>query len=174
MKILTNMIACTAVLVATGAAAQPYPTKTIRMVVGFPPGGGTDVVARIIGAKLTEFWGQQVVVDNRSGATGTIGADIVAKSAPDGYSLIMGHVNSHAIAPSIFKKLPYDPPRDFAMVAYVGYVPNVLVVHPSIPAKTVKELITLAKSKPGALTFASSGSAARSTWRGRCSCSPPA
>ena len=127
------------------------------MVVGFPPGGGTDVVARIIGAKLGELWGQTVVVDNRAGATGTIGADIVAKSAPDGYTLIMGHVNSHGIAPNLFKKLPYDAQRDFAMVAYVGYVPNVLVVHPSIPAKNVKELIAIAKSRPGQLNYASSG-----------------
>jgi tripartite-type tricarboxylate transporter receptor subunit TctC len=115
------------------------------------------VVARIIGAKLGELWGQTVVVDNRAGATGTIGADIVAKSPPDGYTLIMGHVNSHGIAPNLFKKLPYDAQRDFAMVAYVGYVPNVLVVNPSIPAKNVKELIAIAKSRPGQLNYASSG-----------------
>jgi tripartite-type tricarboxylate transporter receptor subunit TctC len=125
--------------------------------VGFAPGGGTDLVARIIGAKMNESWGQQVLVDNRAGATGTIGADIVAKAPPDGYTLLMGHVNSHGIAPNIFKKLPYDAERDFAMVAYVGYVPNVLVIHPSIPARTVKELIAIAKAQPGALNYASSG-----------------
>src|SRR5918911_661619 len=143
--------ALTLALAATGAAAQPYPNKPVRMIVGFPPGGGTDVVARVIGAKLAEWWGQAVAVENRPGATGTIGADAVAKSAPDGYTLIMGHVNSHAIAPNLFSKLPYDAIGDFAAVAYVGYVPNVLAVHPSVPARTVKELIALAKAKPGQL-----------------------
>jgi len=146
-----------ATLVSLGAAAQTYPAKPIRMIVGFAPGGGTDVVARVISQKLSEWYGQQVIVENRAGATGTIGADVVAKSAPDGYTLIMGHVNSHAIAPSMFKKLPYDALRDFAPVAYVGYVPNVLVVHPSVPAKSMKELIALAKAKPGGLNYASSG-----------------
>ena len=149
------------VLLATGAwssaVAQQYPTKAVRIVVGFAPGGGTDIVARIIGAKLTELWGQGFIVDNRAGATGTIGADITAKSPPDGYTIMMGHVNSHGIAPNLFKKLPYDAQRDFAMVAHVGYVPNVLVVHPSIPAKTVAELVAIAKSKPGELNYASSG-----------------
>jgi len=144
-------------VVAAPVYAQQYPTRTIRLLVGFAPGGGTDVVARVIGAKLTESWGQQVVVDNRAGATGTIAADLVAKAAPDGYTLIMGHVNSHAIAPSVFRKLPYDSQKDFAMIAYVGYVPNVLVVHPSIPATSVKELVALAKARPGQLSFASSG-----------------
>jgi tripartite-type tricarboxylate transporter receptor subunit TctC len=140
-----------------GASAQQYPTKSVRMVVGFAPGGGTDIVARIIGAKLNEAWGQVFIIDNRAGAAGTIGADIVAKSAPDGYSLLMGHVNSHGISPNLYKKLPYDAQRDFAMVAYVGYVPNVLVVHPSIPAKNVAELVAIAKGKPNALNYASSG-----------------
>jgi tripartite-type tricarboxylate transporter receptor subunit TctC len=137
--------------------AQQYPAKPIRIVVGFAPGGGTDIVSRIIGQKMTESWGQPVLVDNRAGATGTIGADIVAKAAPDGYTLLMGHVNSHGIAPNLFKKLPYDAERDFSMVAYVGYVPNVFVIHPSIPAQNVKELIALAKAKPGTLNYASSG-----------------
>jgi len=99
-------IAALAALCASGAVAQPYPGKAIRIVVGFAPGGGTDIVARIIGAKLSETWKQPVLVDNRAGATGTIGADIVAKSPPDGYTLILGHVNSHGIAPNLFKKLP--------------------------------------------------------------------
>jgi tripartite-type tricarboxylate transporter receptor subunit TctC len=144
-------------LAAGSAGAQQYPSKAIRMVVCFAPGGGTDLVARIIGQKMTESWGQPVLVDNRAGATGTIGADIVAKAPADGYTLIMGHVNSHGIAPNLFKKLPYDAERDFQMVAYVGYVPNVLVIHPSIPAQNVKELIAIAKQKPGALNYASSG-----------------
>ncbi|HXU43360.1 MAG TPA: tripartite tricarboxylate transporter substrate binding protein [Burkholderiales bacterium] len=142
---------------SAGALAQAYPNKTVRMIVGFPPGGGTDVVARVIAAKLSEWWGQAVAVENRPGATGTIGADAVAKSAPDGYTLIMGHVNSHAIAPNLFAKLPYDAIKDFAAVSYVGYVPNVLAVHPSVPAKSVKELVALLKSKPGQLNYASSG-----------------
>ena len=161
MKTNTYILSAFALLagstVAPVCVAQQYPARTVRMVVGFPPGGGTDVVARIISAKLTETWGQTFVVDNRGGAAGTIGADIVAKSPPDGHTLIMGHVNSHGIAPNLYKKLPYDPARDFAMVAYVGYVPNVLVVHPSIPAKTVQDLVALAKAKPGSLSYASSG-----------------
>ncbi len=144
-------------LIPGAVLAQQYPAKPIRMVVGFAPGGGTDLVARIIGGKMSESWGQPVLVDNRAGATGTIGADIVGKAPADGYTLLMGHVNSHGIAPHIFKKLPYDAERDFAMVSYVGYVPNVLVVHPSIPAHNVKELIALAKAKPGSLNYASSG-----------------
>jgi tripartite-type tricarboxylate transporter receptor subunit TctC len=144
-------------IAASGAGAQTYPSKPVRMIVGFPPGGGTDVVARVISQKLSEWWGQAVTVENRAGATGTIGADLVAKSAPDGYTLIMGHVNSHAIAPNLFAKLPYDPIRDFAGVAYVGYVPNVLAIHPSVNAKSVKELVALARSQPGKMNYASSG-----------------
>ena len=157
MKLVRLAAAAALSLFALGAGAQGYPNKPERMIVGFPPGGGTDVVARVIGAKLSEWWGQAVAVENRPGATGTIGADFVAKSAPDGYTLIMGHVNSHAIAPNLFAKLPYDPIKDFAAVSYVGYVPNVLAVHPSVPARSVKELVALLKSKPGQLNYASSG-----------------
>ena len=148
--------ALSAVLVAPSAFAQSYPTKPIRMIVGFPPGGGTDVVARVIAQKLSEWYGQTVVVENRAGATGTIGADVLAKSTPDGYTLMMGHANSHAIAPNLMK-LPYDPIKDFAPVSYVGYVPNVLSLHPSVPAKNMKELVTLLKNNPGKYTYASSG-----------------
>jgi tripartite-type tricarboxylate transporter receptor subunit TctC len=161
MKLLRWTVAAafaTAFAVAAGAAAaQGYPNKPLRMIVGFPPGGGTDIVARVISAKLSEWYGQAVLVENRPGATGTIGADAVAKSPPDGYTLIMGHVNSHGIAPNLFAKLPYDAIKDFAAVAYVGYVPNVLAVHPSVQAKNVKELVALAKSKPGGMNYASSG-----------------
>ena len=151
-------IAVIALSLAAGTSfAQQYPTKPIRLLVGFAPGGGTDIVARVIGQKLSEWWGQQVIVENRAGATGTIAADFVSKAAPDGYTLLMGHVNSNAIAPTIFKKLPYDAIKDFASVTYVGYVPNVLTVHPSLPVKSVKELVALAKSRPGELTCASSG-----------------
>jgi tripartite-type tricarboxylate transporter receptor subunit TctC len=152
------LIALVAASLFGGAAiAQSYPGKPVRMVVGFPPGGGTDVVARVISQKLSEWYGQPVVVENRPGATGTIGADVIAKSAPDGYNLLMGHVNSHGIAPNLFSKLPYDPIKDFAAVAYVGYVPNVLAVHPSVPARSVRELVELAKGKPGQMNYASSG-----------------
>jgi tripartite-type tricarboxylate transporter receptor subunit TctC len=137
--------------------AQAYPSKPVRMLVGFAPGGGTDLMARVIGQKISEFWSQQVMVENRAGATGVIAADITAKSSPDGYTLLMGHVNSNAIAPRLFQKMPYDPLKDFVPVVYVGYVPNILAVHPSLAAKTVQELIVLAKAKPGQLTFASSG-----------------
>jgi len=154
-----SRLAVTALAVAccAHAHAQSYPAKPVRLIVGFAPGGGTDILARALGAKLTEFWGQQVVVENRPGATGTIGADFVAKAPADGYTLLLGSVNSNAIAPSIFAKLPYDPLKDFAGVAYVGYNINTLVVHPSIPARTVQELIALARSKPGQLTSASAG-----------------
>jgi tripartite-type tricarboxylate transporter receptor subunit TctC len=157
MKIVRLAAAAAFAVFSAGAFAQAYPNKTVRMIVGFPPGGGTDIVARVIGAKLSEWWGQAVAVENRPGATGTIGADAVAKSVPDGYTLIMGHVNSHAIAPNLFSKLPYDAIKDFSAVSYVGYVPNVLAVHPSVPAKSVKELVALLKSKPGQLNYASSG-----------------
>jgi len=151
-------IAVIALSLAAGTSfAQQYPTKPIRLLVGFAPGGGTDIVARVIGQKLSEWWGQQVIVENRAGATGTIAADFVSKAGADGYTLLMGHVNSNAIAPTIFKKLPYDAIKDFASVTYVGYVPNVLTVHPSLPVKSVKELVALAKSRPGELTCASSG-----------------
>src|SRR5262245_53552291 len=155
---LVRLAAAAALAVfSAGALAQAYPNKPVRMIVGFPPGGGTDVVARVISAKVQEWWGQAVTVENRPGATGTIGADVVAKSPPDGYTLIMGHVNSTGIAPNLFPKLPYDPIKDFAAVSYVGYVPNVLAVHPSINAKTVKELVALLKAQPGKLNYASSG-----------------
>ena len=142
---------------ASGAFAQAYPNKPVRMIVGFPPGGGTDIVARVISQKLSEWWGQPVTVENRAGATGTIGADVAAKSAPDGYTLIMGHVNSTGIAPNLFAKLPYDPIKDFVAISYVGYVPNVLAVHPSVNVKSVKELVALLKSQPGKFNYASSG-----------------
>jgi tripartite-type tricarboxylate transporter receptor subunit TctC len=155
MKRFLLVTAC--VFYAGGALAQAYPNKPIKMIVGFPPGGGTDVVARVISAKVQEWWGQPVTVENRPGATGTIGADAVAKSAPDGYTLIMGHVNSTGLAPNLFPKLPYDPIKDFAAVSYVGYVPNVLAVHPSVGVKSVKELIALLKANPGKYNYASSG-----------------
>jgi len=138
-----------------GAVAQSYPSKPIRFVVPYPPGGSVDIAARAIGQKLTEAWSQPVVVDNRAGAGGNIGADLVAKSPADGYTLLMGAVATHAINPTLYAKIPYDPVKDFSPVALVVQVPNILVVNPSVPAKTVKELIELARAKPGALNFGS-------------------
>ncbi len=138
-------------------AAQTWPSRPIRLVVGFAPGGGTDIIARAMAPKLSELLGQQVVVENRAGASGTIGADLVAKAPADGYTLLMGHANSNAIAPNVFAKLPYDAANDFTPITYIGYVPNILVIHPSVPANTVDELVALVRQKPGQLTYASSG-----------------
>jgi tripartite-type tricarboxylate transporter receptor subunit TctC len=146
-----------AAVAAHPVAADTYPSKPIRMLVGFPPGGGTDIMARLIGAKLTESWGQQVIVDNKGGAAGTIAAAEAARASPDGYTLLMGHVNSNAIAPSYYQKLPYNAEKDFAPVTLVAAVPNMLVLHPGVPAKSVKELVELPKTKHGQLSFASAG-----------------
>ncbi|MFA5915400.1 MAG: tripartite tricarboxylate transporter substrate binding protein, partial [Burkholderiales bacterium] len=132
-----------------------YPAKPIHLVVPYPAGGPLDIMARAIGQKLTEAWKQPVIVDNRAGAGGNIGADAVAKAAPDGYTLLMGAVATHAINPVLYSKIPYDPIKDFAPVALVAQVPNILVVNPSVPAKSVRELIELARAKPGSLNFAS-------------------
>ena len=143
---------------AIGAAAQNYPVRTIRLIVPFSPGGGTDFFARLVAGKLTQVLGQQVVVDNRAGAGGIIGTDLVAKAAPDGYTLLMGHTGTLAINPSLYAKVPYDPVRDFAPVSLVAISPLVLVTNPSVPAKNVKELVALAKRRPGQITYASGGS----------------
>ena len=149
---------------ATIALAQPaaaqapaYPTKPIRLVVPFPPGGATDILARNVAQKLSETWGQSVVVDNRPGAGGNIGSELVAKAAPDGYTLEMGTVGTHAINASLYSKMPYDHVKDFAPIILVAGVPNVLVVNPSVPVNSVQELIAYAKANPGKLKFASSG-----------------
>jgi tripartite-type tricarboxylate transporter receptor subunit TctC len=143
-------------LAAAGAAAQSYPDRPIRLIVPFPPGGGTDVVARAIASRLGQMLGTSVVVDNRAGAGGTIGTEAVARSAPDGYTL--GLVSgSHAINPSIYPKLPYDTERDFAPVSQLVVAPGILVVNPKLPVKNVKDLIALAKSEPGKLNYASAG-----------------
>jgi tripartite-type tricarboxylate transporter receptor subunit TctC len=137
------------------AAAQSFPTKPVHVIVPFPPGGAADLLTRALGKKLTEAWGQAVVPDNRPGAGGNIGADIVAKAPPDGHTILMGAVSTHAINVWLYKSLPYDPLKDFAPVTLVTSVPNVLVVHPSVPAKNVRELIALAKARKGELNFAS-------------------
>ena len=139
---------------ASACLAQSYPDHPIRLVVPFPPGGSTDLVARVVGQKMSESWGQQVVIDNRGGANGMIGADLVAKANPDGYSLVLGTIGPMAINASLYR-MPYDIVRDFAPVTYTANIGNVLVVHPSVAAQNVKELIALAKTKQ--LTFGSSG-----------------
>ncbi len=148
-----------AIALAQPAAAQApaYPTKAIRLVVPFPPGGATDILARNVAQKLSETWGQSVVVDNRPGAGGNIGSELVAKAAPDGYTLEMGTVGTHAINASLYSKMPYDHVKDFAPIILVAGVPNVLVVNPSLPVNSVQELIAYAKANPGKLNFASSG-----------------
>ena len=144
--------------IAMPAQAQTYPTKPIRLVVPFPAGGTTDILARAVAQKLSETLGQQVIVDNRPGAGGNIGSELVARSAPDGYTLLMGTVGTHAINVSLYPKLPYDPVKDFTPIVLMAGVPNVLVVNPSLPARSVSELIAYAKANPGKLNFASSGS----------------
>jgi tripartite-type tricarboxylate transporter receptor subunit TctC len=135
--------------------AQAYPTKPIRLVVPFPPGGSLDVVARAIGQKLTEAWGQPIVIDNRPGAGGNIGAELVAKSAPDGYTILEGALSTHAVNASLYRKLPYDPIKDFAPITLLAITPNVLVLNRAFPVNSVPELIAYAKAHPGALSFGS-------------------
>ena len=144
-------------LAAVAAAAQTYPTKPVRIIVPFPPVGAADLLARTIGQKLSEAWGHQVIVDNRPGVGGNLGVEIVAKAPPDGYTAVMAPVTTNAIGMSTYAKLGYNLERDLAPVALAGNIPHVLVAHPTLPAKNVKELIALAKAHPGALVFASQG-----------------
>ena len=146
---------------ATGVG-QAFPVKPVRLVVPFTPGGSTDIVARIVGQKLDEAWKQQVIIDNRPGAGGTVGVDFVAKSAPDGYTLVMGHVGTFGFGPSLYSRLPYDSVRDFVPITLFANVPNMLVVNASLPVKSVKELIALAKTRPGQLNYGSAGSGSAS------------
>ena len=136
---------------------QRYPSKTIRFVSPFAAGGSTDGLARLIGQRLTEAWEQPVVVDNRPGAGGTLGSDIVAKAPPDGHTILLTSVSAHAIGPAMRRKMPYDPVKDFATLSQVASGHNVLAVHPSLPVKSVKELLALARAKPGQLTYGSGG-----------------
>ncbi len=145
-----------AILVNGTAGAQLYPAKPVRMLVPFPPGGGTDYIARLLGRDLSEIWGQTVLIENRPGASMMIASEIVAKAPPDGYTIIMSSSN-HTINPSLYSKIPYDTVKDFAAVTQVATSPFVLVTHPSLPVKSVKELIALARARKGQLTYASSG-----------------
>ena len=146
-----------ALLVSGAAISQTYPSRAITSVVGFAPGGGTDTVSRIIGKTLGEQLGQQVLTDNKPGAGGNIATDLVAKAAPDGYTILLGNVGSLAVAPHLVAGLPYDPQRDLAPITMAVVFPNLIVVHPSVPAGTLAELIKLAKEKPGTITYGSSG-----------------
>ncbi len=152
------VLGCAAACALPAALAQNYPVKSVRVIAPFPPGGGTDLFARAVAQKLSVVFGQQVVVDNRSGAGGMIGSDMVARAAPDGHTLLITSSSSHSIAPHLTRKPLYDPLRDFAPVIIIASAPNLLVVHPSLPARTVKELINLAKARPGAINYASNGS----------------
>jgi tripartite-type tricarboxylate transporter receptor subunit TctC len=144
-------------IVTNEAHAQNYPTRPIRLICPFPPGGTTDVVSRIVAQGLTEAWGQQVIVDNRPGAGALIGTEMAAKSPPDGYTVLLGSITTHAVNPALHKNLTFDVIKDFAPVTLVVSSPQLLAVHPSIAAKSVKELIALAKAKPGSLNYASAG-----------------
>src|SRR3954465_14119060 len=153
MKLLVAVLAC-----ALGAAphGQYYPSKPIRLIVPYAAGGTSDILARQIGPKLTEAWGQPVVIENKTGANGNVGADFVAKSAPDGYTMLLTDVGGLVISASVYK-LAFDPSKDFSPIVMVSYSPHVLAVHPSVPAKNVKELVDYAKQNPGKLNFAVSG-----------------
>jgi tripartite-type tricarboxylate transporter receptor subunit TctC len=150
-------IVAAASILAGEASAQAWPTKTIRLMVPFPPGGSTDIVARIVAQKLSARLGQPIVIENRGGAGGTLGTAVVAKAAPDGYMLTVGTTSTHAVAPSVYAKIDYDPVKDFAPVSLIADTPYLLVVNPSLEAKSVKELVDLARAKPGRLNYASAG-----------------
>ena len=154
---ITCCVAALAAVATVQAQTQPYPTRPIRLVVSFAAGGGVDLVARLIGQKLSEAWSQQVVIDNRPGAGGNVSAELVAKSLPDGYTIYLSSA-SVVVNASLYKTLPYDPLKDFAPVTLLVNAHNVLVSHPSLPAKNIRELIALAKKKPGQINYASTGS----------------
>ncbi len=143
------------VVATTAVCAQAYPSRPIRFIVPFAPGGSTDTLARTLGTKLTEALGQQVVVDNRAGGNGNIGTDVVAHAVPDGYTILLGYIANLAIGPSLYAKLPYDPVKDFAPITLLAVAPNILVVHPSVPAKNFQEFIAYAKANPTKVNFAS-------------------
>ena len=152
------VVLAAALAFAGAAVAQPYPSRPIRVIVPFGPGGPSDLLARAVGQKLTEAWGQQVIVENRPGANGIVGCELVAKSPPDGYTLVMGTGGTHGINASLFPKLPYDTVRDFAPITRLGLAPYLLVAHPSLPVRSAKDLIQLARARPGEIAWATGGS----------------
>ena len=151
------LLAAVALSLPLLAVAQSWPSRPLRLIVPTAPGGGTDFTGRLVAAKLSEALGQQVVVENRGGGGGSVGADNAAKSTPDGYTLLLGSIATHAVNPALYKKLPYDHLKDFAPVSLIGTVPNAMVVHPSVPVKTMQEFITYAKANPGKINYGSSG-----------------
>lgn len=156
-KFIATGFAALASASVPAAMAQNYPTKSIRMVVHFPPGGPTDLVARLVGQELNKAWGQQVVIDNRPGAGGIVGVEMIVRAAPDGYNLLFATGGSMSIAPAVYAKLPYNVFTDLAPISLVVINPQILVAHPSLPAGSIKELIALAKSRPGQINYASVG-----------------
>lgn len=155
---LVKALAASPLLGSSAVFSQAaWPQGPVKIIVGFPPGGGTDALARVLAPKLTTMWGQQVIVENRAGVAGVLAADLVAKST-DGLTLLMGHINSHGIGPALNPKMPYNAETDFSPLTLVGVTPNVLICHPNAPAKTVKDIVALAKAKPGSLSFGSAGS----------------
>lgn len=159
MKVTCKLVvAALAVLVPATALAQNYPTKPVRIMVGYAPGGGVDTTARMVGQALGELWGSSVVIENRPGAAGNVATEYTAKAPPDGYTLVLCNIGSHSVTPARFaKKLTYDPIRDFAFASMIGGVPNVFMVHPSFPVKNLKQYIAYAKANPGKVNFGSSG-----------------
>jgi tripartite-type tricarboxylate transporter receptor subunit TctC len=152
-----SMLAAAIATVSMPASAQAWPTRPVRIIVPYPPGSGTDIIGRVVAEQLQANWGQPVVVENRPGAGGTIGTDAGAKASPDGHSFLVSDVGPLAMAPSLYASLPYDPVRDFAPVSLIARLPFVLVVHPAVPARTVADLVALAKARPGEVTYASVG-----------------
>lgn len=165
IKYLQSIALLTAGLISHGTLAQTaasFPSKPVRFIAPFPPGGSTDLLARLVAQKLTETWGQQVVVENRGGAAGTIGVELASRAAPDGYTIVMGHVGTFGVNPTLYPKLPYDAVRDFAPITVLATVPNGMAVHPSLPVKTARDFVALAKARPGELLYASGGSGSAS------------
>ena len=158
MKIISRWL-CTLALLACGAAMaqQGYPSRPVRLVVPFPPGAATDILGRLLSQRLQESWGQSVVVDNKPGAGSIIGAEMVAKAPADGHTLFMGHIGTHGANPALYARLPYDPVKDFAPVSLLVTIPNLVAVHPSVPAGNIRELIDLARARPGTINVASPG-----------------
>jgi tripartite-type tricarboxylate transporter receptor subunit TctC len=156
-KALVAFAAAALAVAASQVSGQTFPAKPVRIVVGFASGGNVDIPTRIIASKLGDLWGMSVIVDNRSGAGGNIGADLVAKAAPDGYTLLTCNAASHGINPSFYKKIPFDAVKDFAFISQIGSTANVLLVHPSVPANSVSEFVAYAKANPGKISFASAG-----------------
>src|SRR5690349_13981638 len=154
---MRNASACLAALILlcapSGAWAQGYPTKPIRIVVGFPPGGGNDIIARLVGAKMQESWGEPVVIDNKPGANSIIASEFVAKSAPDGYTLLVNATGGMSVNPVLYARLPYDPLKDFVPITMVGSFPLVLVVNPAVPVNSVQGLVAHLKENPGKLNY---------------------